>query len=227
MEDEDEAIGGLGSAATGAGIADLMTPALSLPDARGAYTKAQGAVEAQIRANMDALNAARERLRAKRVGPSDAEKWFAIAGALGQPTRTGSLGETMGNLGSLLGKYSGAKREAEEEQQSLLDKYGMQVGTEQLRLLQSGATGAAQMLRAALTQDAARARAEAGQFYSSPNGGLIPKPGTGGQPAMPTIDNDGVYVITDPRQLQYLRPNTPIRRPNDPTVKYTRAAPGG
>jgi len=177
MEDEDEAIGGLGSAATGAGIADLMTPALSLPDARGAYTKAQGAVEAQIRANMDALNAARERLRAKRVGPSDAEKWFAIAGALGQPTRTGSLGETMGNLGSLLGKYSGAKREAEEEQQSLLDKYGMQVGTEQLRLLQSGATGAAQMLRAAAAQEAARAKAAASMdkpdFAVLPPGGSI------------------------------------------------------
>jgi hypothetical protein len=147
--DEDEDIGGL---ATGEGIAALMTPGLPLSEARGAYSKAQDAVTAQIKNNLGLLNAAKERLRTQRVGPSDAEKWFAIAAALGQPTRTGSLGETMGNLGTLLSKYSGAKREAEAEQQSLIEKYGMQAGTEQLRLAQSGAAGAGQMLRAALVQ---------------------------------------------------------------------------
>jgi hypothetical protein len=93
------------------------------------------------------------------VGPSDAEKYFAIAAALGQPTRTGSFGETLGNLGTLLSKYSGAKREAEAEQQSLLDKYAMQAGTEQLRLAQSGVTGAGQIMRAAATAEAAAAKA--------------------------------------------------------------------
>ena len=154
--DEDEDIGAL---PTGESIAALMAPGLTSADARSAYSKAQSAVEKQIGANLGLLNAAQQRLRTQRVGPSDAEKYFAIAAALGQPTRTGSFGETMGNLGTLLSKYSGAKREAEAEQQSLLDKYAMQAGTEQLRLAQSGVTGAGQIMRAAATAEAAAAKA--------------------------------------------------------------------
>jgi hypothetical protein len=154
--DEDEDTGAL---PTGESIAALMAPGLTSADARSAYSKAQSAVEKQIGANLGLLNAAQQRLRTQRVGPSDAEKYFAIAAALGQPTRTGSFGETMGNLGTLLSKYSGAKREAEAEQQSLLDKYAMQAGTEQLRLAQSGVTGAGQIMRAAATAEAAAAKA--------------------------------------------------------------------
>jgi len=157
--DEDEDIGGLGSAVTGEGINALMTPGLSSADARAAYSKAQSAVEKQISANLGLLQAAQQRLRTQRVGPSDAEKYFAIAAALGQPTRTGSFGETVGNLGTLLGKYSGAKREAESERESLLEKLGMQTGTEQLRLLASNAAGAGQIMRAAATAEAAAAKA--------------------------------------------------------------------
>jgi len=157
--DEDEDIGGLGSAVTGEGINALMTPGLSSADARAAFSKAQGAVEKQISANLGLLQAAQQRLRTQRVGPSDAEKYFAIAAALGQPTRTGSFGETVGNLGTLLGKYSGAKREAESERESLLEKLGMQTGTEQLRLLASNAAGAGQIMRAAATAEAAAAKA--------------------------------------------------------------------
>lgn len=154
--DEDEDTGAL---PTGESIAALMTPGLSSADARAAFGRAQGAVEKQISANLGLINAAKDRLRKQRAGPSDAEKYFAIAAALGQPTRTGSFGETLGNLGTLLSKYSGAKREAEAEQQSLLDKYAMQAGTEQLRLAQSGATGAAQMMRSAAATEAAAAKA--------------------------------------------------------------------
>jgi len=157
--DEDEDIGGLGSAVTGEGINALMTPGLSSADARAAFSKAQGAVEKQISANLGLINAAKDRLRTQRAGPSDAEKYFAIAAALGQPTRTGSFGETLGNLGTLLSKYSGAKREAESERESLLEKLGMQTGTEQLRLLQSNAAGAGQLMRAAATAEAAAAKA--------------------------------------------------------------------
>jgi hypothetical protein len=59
----------------------------------------------------------------------------------------------MGNLGTLLSKYSGAKREAESERESLLEKLGMQTGTEQLRLLMQGQTGAREALRAVLAQE--------------------------------------------------------------------------
>jgi hypothetical protein len=154
--DEDEDTGAL---PTGESIAALMTPGLSSVDARANFMKAQKAVEKQITSNLGLITAAKDRLRAQRAGPSDAEKWFSIAAALGQPTRTGSFGETLGNLGTLLSKYSGAKREAESERESLLEKLGMQAGTEQLRLLQSGATGAAQMMRSAAAAEAAGKKA--------------------------------------------------------------------
>jgi hypothetical protein len=153
--DEDEDIGAL---PTGESIAALLTPGLSSADARSMYSKAQSAVEKQIGANLGLLNAAKDRLRTQRVGPSDAEKYFAIAAALGQPTRTGSFGETIGNLGTLLSKYSGAKREAESERESLLEKLGMQTGTEQLRLLMQGQTGAREALRAAIAQEGKQRR---------------------------------------------------------------------
>lgn len=169
--DEDEDTGAL---PTGEGIAALMTPGLSSADARSMYSKAQSAVEKQIGANLGLLNAAKDRLRAQRVGPSDAEKYFAIAAALGQPTRTGSFGETLGNLGTLLSKYSGAKREAESERESLLEKLGMQTGTEQLRLLQSNAAGAGQLMRAAATAEAAAAKASQPIFRGTEvSGGMI------------------------------------------------------
>lgn len=164
MEDEDEAIGGLGltgTGATGAGIAELMTPALPVPEALSSVRAAQGAQRKQLEANLAVLEAARADLRNKRVGPSDAEKWFAIAAALGQPTRTGAFGETMGNLGTLLAKYSGEKRTAESERALKERDLELKAGMGQLQLLQGDTRSAENMLRAALTQDAARAKAEA------------------------------------------------------------------
>jgi len=153
--DEDEDIGAL---PTGESIAALMAPGLPVPVAMKGVQTAEGVQRKQMQANLDLINAARADIRNRRVGPSDAEKWFAIAAALGQPTRTGSFGETVGNLGTLLSKYSGAKREAESERESLLEKLGMQTGVEQLRLLQSNAAGAGQLMRAALAQEGKQRR---------------------------------------------------------------------
>lgn len=205
----------------------MLGGALPSAEALKVYQRRSSLVENQIRNHMAALEKARDNLRAQRAGPSSAERLLSIAAALGQPTRTGSFGETLGNVGAVLSSQEKAKREAAAENAALAEKYGMQIGNEQLRLLMQGETGAREGLRASIAQEAAAAKAGLGQFYSSPKGGLTPKPGTGGQPPYPKPDNSGVYVIEDPRQLQYLPPNTPIRRPNDPTVKYTREAPGG
>lgn len=54
-----------------------------------------------------------QRLKASRSGePSRAEKLFAISAALGSPTRTGTLGETFGNLSKVLGETTAGAREA-------------------------------------------------------------------------------------------------------------------
>jgi hypothetical protein len=153
--DEDEDIGAL---PTGEGIAALMTPGLPVPMALKGVQKAEGIQRQQMKANLDVLNAARADLRNKRVGPSDAEKWFAIASALGQPTRTGSFGETVGNLGTLLSKYAGEKRTAEAERALKERELEMKAGMGQLQLLQGDTQSARELLRTALAQEGKQRR---------------------------------------------------------------------
>ena len=123
--------------------------ALSYADAQKRADLANTDVTGQINANINLLVDAQNKLRERRVGPSDSEKWLAIAAALGQPTRTGSFGESLGNVAKTLGEQRSARREAEEKRDLMLEKYGLDVGTERLRLLQAGATQANQLARAA------------------------------------------------------------------------------
>lgn len=153
--DEDEDIGAL---PTGESIAALMAPGLPVPVAMKGVQTAEGVQRKQMQANLDLINAARADLRKKRVGPSDAEKWFAIAAALGQPTRTGSFGETVGNLGTLLSKYAGEKRTAEEERALKERELEMKAGMGQLQLLQGDTRSARELLRAALAQEGKQRR---------------------------------------------------------------------
>ena len=128
--------------------------ALSYADAQYADAQKQADlanadVTGQISAHLNLLLDAQNKLRKRRVGPSDSEKWLAIAAALGQPTRTGAFGESLGNVAKTLGEQRSARREAEEKRDLMLEKYGLDVGTERLRLLQARATQANQMARAA------------------------------------------------------------------------------
>lgn len=154
-DDEDElyadsAMGGLGA-----------VPSASSADALAAWQQAQALVSEGIKSNLDLITAGRERIRQQRVGPSPAEQLLAVAAALGQPTRTGSFGETMGNLSGALLKQASAKRSAEEERQMLYDKYGMEIGNERLRMLTAAANQAGQTYSRTAAAEAARARAAA------------------------------------------------------------------
>ncbi len=124
--------------------------ALAMLDAYGGYEEAQKNVMAQAQANLDLLKAGQEALRNRRLGPSNAEKWFAIAAALGQPTRTGSFGEGLGNLNRALYETKSAQREAQEKREMMLEKYGMDIGEQQLRMLMTAANQAGQNYRAAV-----------------------------------------------------------------------------
>ncbi len=122
---------------------------LNYAQAQQEFDLANEGVRSQIQSHIDLLDAARTKLRDRRVGPSASEKWLAIAAALGQPTRTGSFGESLGNLAQTLGAQKAAAREAEEKREMLLEKYALDVGTERLRLQQAAAAQAGQSLRAA------------------------------------------------------------------------------
>ena len=128
----------------------MPTGGLDYAQAQQDFDLASQKVRDQIQSHIDVLEGARGKLRDRRVGPSDSEKWLAIAAALGQPTRTGAFGESLGNLAQTLGAQKSARREAEEKRDLMLEKYGLDVGTERLRLLQTGATQAGQTLRAAM-----------------------------------------------------------------------------
>ena len=203
---------------------------LDYAQAQQDYDLASQKVRDQIQSHIDVLEGARGKLRERRVGPSDSEKWLAIAAALGQPTRTGSFGESLGNLAQTLGAQKSARREAEEKRDLMLEKYGLDVGTERLRLLQSGATQAGQTLRAAGAAETARRKALEPKYDTIPGmPGYQLRPGTGGAPPMPEMNQFGNYVITDQRQLTYLPPNTPVVYPGGDQTKpkYTPANPTG
>lgn len=120
---------------------------LTIGQALGTYQKRQGDLSEQGAANLALLQKAMSDLREQRVGPSKSEKWLALAAALGQPTKTGAFGETLGNVAQTLGKYKSAGREAEQEKQNLLMKYGLEIGSERYKQLQEAANQAGQVYR--------------------------------------------------------------------------------
>ena len=71
------------------------------------------------------LDKARERLMARSAGPDQAEVAFRVAAALGKPTRTGSFGESMGNLAETASGALAERRKANQELEDLNLKYQM------------------------------------------------------------------------------------------------------
>ena len=69
------------------------------------------------------LDRARERLMARSAGPDQSEVAFRIAAALGKPTRTGSFGESMGNLAETASGALAERRKANQELEDLNLKY--------------------------------------------------------------------------------------------------------
>ena len=122
----------------------------ALSAALAADRKNRQLVEQQIRSNMDALTQARDSIRQQRVGPSAAERLFAISAALGRPTSSGRFSESMANLGETLGAQEKAKREAMSARDAMVEKYGMDIGESQLSMLQSQLAGSGQMVNRAL-----------------------------------------------------------------------------
>ncbi len=164
----------------------MPTGGLDYAQAQQDYDLANQKVRDQIQSHIDVLEGARGKLRERRVGPSDSEKWLAIAAALGQPTRTGSFGESLGNLAQTLGAQKSARREAEEKRDLMLEKYGLDVGTERLRLLQSGATQAGQTLRAAMA--AKNKNPYEGAVYDPETRSWIFRPGSAAAPPVLSLE---------------------------------------
>lgn len=175
---------------------------------------ARGARQAQN--NLAMLQAAQERIRQQRFGPSSSEQLLAVAAALGQPTRTGSFGETMGNLAGVLQKNAAERRTAEEEKRRLLEEYGLKVGSQQMSGITQSANQAGQMYRAAAAAEAARARAAAAAAKGSGPAGVIVGPDF-----VPRNKATGVAVKEAPANVVYELQdylNDPEQTPEDKRI---------
>lgn len=71
------------------------------------------------------LDKARERLMARSAGPDQSEVAFRIAAAFGKPTRTGSFGESIGNVAEASSGALAERRKANQELEDLNLKYQM------------------------------------------------------------------------------------------------------
>jgi hypothetical protein len=197
LENEDEgspgvAVGGLGAAPTAFSAADLASQ----------MNAANAMVDKQIAAYRQMLESGANRLRERRVGPTAAERLFAISEAFSRPTRTGQFGERMGMLAQTLGAQSRAKREEELARDEMLEKYGMKGIELELGAGQKRAQLLAAMVAKQQATDVAKAKAmrpifrgtqtlangEIVAVYEDPaSGELTKKPvGEGMQQLMPT-----------------------------------------
>lgn len=142
--DDDSSEGGVmqtgaGPMAVLANIGSQYTSKEAHDLARRAYTDLQterseiGQQEDQYEAEMQAaaddakaqLQAARQRLLAKKYDQS--EKWLAIAEGLGSPTRSGSFGETVGNVAHNMREVNANRRKFEDEQDTGVTAFGQQM----------------------------------------------------------------------------------------------------
>jgi hypothetical protein len=180
------------------------------------YQAAQRRVDKQIASQMRALEEGQKRLRERRVGPSDAEKWFSIAAALGKPTRTGSFGESLGNLNEVLAQQNALKRKAQEERDMLLEQYGLKIGNERLRMLQSGLTQAGQVYRAEMAAQAKAEAAKAPKYRLTSTDEWTIEPGTGG---MPPMNSKGQFVVSTLEQANNVPRGKEFVYADDPTGK--------
>ena len=163
------------------------------------------------------------KLTAQRAGPSFSERMYQLSSAFFAPTTTRGFSGVMGNVMPVLQAQQQAQRAGEMSRQEALDK---------LRAAQLGqrATLANQDVSTALAMaNLAKKGVGSSVTYADSRKGYLPKPGVGGNAPMPEMNQYGYYVISDPRQLIYLPPNTPVVYPGGDQTKpkYTPANPTG
>lgn len=161
------------------------------------------------------------------AGPSLSQQLFALSKALLSPKPYRGFAGTLANVSTALSDIAKTQQEAKQKralaEMELKSSFAKQSGDDYYDALKLRyQIGKAE-------QDAANKAALLGMPKYDPlsSGGYQIRPGTGGLPPMPTMDQYGNYVITDPRQIAFLPPNTKIVRPGDNPMKpkYVPARP--
>jgi hypothetical protein len=162
-------------------------------------------------------------LEEKRYGPSFSERMFQLSAAFAAPTSTRGFSGVMGNVMPVLAAQQKARREGEISRREALEQLEANRLTNRLGLARQDTQTKIALARLA------KQGVGSSVTYADSRKGYLPKPGVGGNAPMPEVNQFGYYVISDPRQLIYLPPNTPVVYPGgDPTKpKYTPANPTG
>jgi hypothetical protein len=217
--DGEELIGGLNLAAgadTEEDDADLVNLSVysdaGVRDAIAASRKLAQEQQARYDAQV-------EEIKARRAGPSFSERMFQLSAALATPTDQRGLGGILANVTPVLAAQAKAKRQGELSRREALEQLETDRLTQRMGLAKQDL--ATTMAMARLKNQGVGSSVT----YAEGRKGYLPKPGVGGNAPMPQMNQYGYYVISDPRQLVYLPPNTPIVLPDGDQTKprYTPA----
>jgi hypothetical protein len=88
------------------------------------------ALEKSKKTNAEIMQEAQRVLLQRANEGMDAGGWFKIAAAFGKPTKTGSFGETLGNVNEVLGSEADKKLKAKRDLEEMQMKYKMQLGAQ-------------------------------------------------------------------------------------------------
>ena len=184
------------------GMMDSKTAGAGTPptgglSSEGEYRASQKRFTEQADANLNLLMEAQKALRERRLGPSNREKWFAIAAALGQPTRTGSFGESLGNLNKSLAEIAAERRKAEDVREELGLKYGLEISGQKLRMLQAAANEAGEVYRAELAANKPK-DPFAGAVWDADAQRWVMRPGSDAGPPVLTLER-AAELSKDPK----------------------------
>ena len=163
------------------------------------------------------------KLAARQAGPSFSERMLQLSSAFFAPTSVRGFSGVMGNVLPVLQKQQQAQREGEIKREDALNALTAAQLGQRAGLANQDVTTALAMA------NLARKGVGSSVTYADSRKGYLPKPGVGGNAPMPEMNQFGYYVISDPRQLIYLPPNTPVVYPGGDQTKpkYTPANPTG
>jgi uncharacterized small protein (DUF1192 family) len=145
------------------------------------------------------------KIMAQRTGPSFSERMYQLSAAFASPTSTRGFGGVMGNIMPVLQEQAKARREGVNKRQDALSALQAAQLAQRVGLANQDVTTATAMAKI----NAAEKKSQEPKLVFA-DGAWRLQPGTGGYPAMPTMDQFGNYIITDRRQIEYLPPNTPV-----------------
>ena len=185
--------------------------------------RAMTTYEALAKEQTDRYGALEKALAEKRFAPSFSERMFQLSAALAQPTTRRGFGGILENITPVLAAQQKAQREGEISRKEALELLETNRLAQRVGLAKQGLTTAIDMAKLA------KQGVGSSVTYAPDRKGFINKPGVGGNAPMPEMNQFGYYVISDPRQLVYLPPNTPVVYPGGDQTKpkYTPANPTG